>query len=60
MYGLAYLNPFSHVVELIRFGFYAEPNLESLIWVICVGAFFLGCAIWGYDATRGTVARKMM
>jgi len=54
------LNPFSHVVELIRFGFYAEPNLESLIWVICVGAFFLGCAIWGYDATRGTVARKVM
>lgn len=60
MYGLAYLNPFSHVVELIRFGFYAEPNLESLIWVVCVGAFFLGCAIWGYDATRGTVARKVM
>lgn len=58
MHDLAYLNPFTHAVELIRFALYAQWNPSALAWVGIVGLLFLYLAIRGYDATRGTLARK--
>jgi ABC-2 type transport system permease protein len=58
MHVLAYINPFTHIVELLRFALYTELNVESLIWVCTSGLILLCLAIWGYDATRGNLARK--
>jgi len=45
-------NPFSHAVELLRFGLYGQFNLRSLLVVgACTGVFFLA-AVWSYNPSR--------
>ncbi|MEP1612383.1 MAG: ABC transporter permease [Roseobacter sp.] len=51
-------NPFTHVVELIRFLLYLQINFQSLAWVIG-STFVLGfIAAWGYDPARGMTKGK--
>ena len=57
LYNIATYNPFTHAVELIRFALYGQINYFSLTYVSIACAVFLSLAIWGYDPTRGTLAR---
>jgi ABC-2 type transport system permease protein len=54
----AWLNPFSHAVELIRFALYVR--LEPLAGAIVSfsGAAFFAFAVWGFDPGRGFWARQ--
>lgn len=52
------LNPFTHVVELIRFLLYLDFNLTALIWVLVCSVVFCLAAVWGYDPARGLIRRK--
>ena len=51
-------NPFSHAVELIRFALFGELKLDSLAVVVACLALFLALAIYGYDPSRGIIARR--
>lgn len=55
---LAWLNPFTHAVELIRFALYLEPNGTALAAVAAALAVFLIGAVYGYDPGRGFGYRK--
>ncbi|MGO4570697.1 ABC transporter permease [Microvirga sp. 2TAF3] len=56
--GLAWANPFSHAVELIRFALYLQ--LEPLAFLVCILSLtvFFSLAVWGYDPGRGFWARR--
>jgi ABC-2 type transport system permease protein len=56
--AIAWANPFSHAVELIRFALYLRFDPVAL--VVCLLSFitFLGLALWGYDPGRGFWARR--
>jgi ABC-2 type transport system permease protein len=56
--AVAWLNPFSHAVELIRFALYLQ--FEPWALAVCMAAFlvFFGFAVWGYDPGRGFWARR--
>jgi ABC-2 type transport system permease protein len=56
---LAWINPFSHAVELIRFALYLQ--VEPLALLVCTMSLvvFFGLAIWGYDPGRGFWARRV-
>lgn len=55
---LAQWNPFTHVVEVIRFAMYGQVNIGS--WAVVLGgavAFF--CLAWlGYDPQRGWIKQR--
>lgn len=58
LFNLSNYNPFTHVVELIRFAFYGQFNLISALVVAgCLVGFFL-LAVWGYDPQKGLGARR--
>lgn len=55
---LAQWNPFTHVVETIRFAMYGQVNMLS--WAVVLGgavAFFC-LAWWGYDPQRGWIKQR--
>ena len=52
------LNPFTHVVELIRFAFYERINFLALIVVLATATAFLSLAIMAYDPSRGMLPRR--
>ncbi len=53
VYQLARFNPFTYVVEWIRFALYAkDPGLAPVVVLGCLAVFFL-LACWGYDPQRG-------
>jgi ABC-2 type transport system permease protein len=56
--AIAWINPFSHAVELIRFALYLQ--IEPLALLVCVLTFALcfGLGVWGYDPGRGFWARR--
>jgi ABC-2 type transport system permease protein len=56
--GIAWANPFSHAVELIRFALYLR--FEPMALAVCMVAFavFFAFAVWGYDPGRGFWARR--
>lgn len=56
--AIAQWNPFTHVVETIRFAMYGQINLLS--WsVVVVGAVAFFClAWWGYDPQRGWIKQR--
>ena len=56
---IAYYNPFTQAVELIRFALYGRFNPESFLYVIACLVLFMGLAIYGYDPARGLVARRL-
>jgi ABC-2 type transport system permease protein len=51
-------NPFTHAVELIRFGLYGQLNWPALAIVVGCTALFMGIAILGYDPARGFMQAK--
>ena len=52
------INPFTHAVELIRFALYGRLNSLSLAVVAGTFAVLMAAAVWGYDPSRGFMARK--
>ncbi|MBV2360868.1 ABC transporter permease [Thalassococcus sp. CAU 1522] len=58
LHDICALNPFTHVVELIRFALYLRLEPLALVVVIAATAAFLGAALWGYDPARGMIRRK--
>jgi ABC-2 type transport system permease protein len=58
LYTLAQYNPFTHVVELVRFALYGRVNWLALLVVVgCLAGFFMA-AVWGYDPQKGLAARR--
>lgn len=51
-------NPFTHVVELIRFLLYLQINWTALAWVLGTTALFAAVAIRAYDPSRALMRRK--
>ncbi len=58
LHDICAVNPFTHVVELIRFSLYSQPNLPALGWTVLSTAVFMIFAIWGYDPARGLMRKK--
>lgn len=57
---IAGFNPFTHAVEAIRFALYLQAEPVSLAWLAGGLAVFFGLAVWGYDPSRGFLARRVM
>ena len=57
---LAQFNPFTHAVEAIRFALYLDAAPLSLAWVAGSLVVFAGLAAWGYDPSRGFLARRVI
>jgi ABC-2 type transport system permease protein len=55
---LARWNPFTHVVEAIRFAMYGQVNMLSWAVVLLGTAVFFGLAWWGYDPQRGWIKQR--
>jgi ABC-2 type transport system permease protein len=49
---VAWLNPFSHAVELIRFALYGQLNVSALAATVLVGVLVMALAVWRYDSGR--------
>lgn len=58
LHNICAANPFTHVVELIRFLLYLQFNLPALGWVLLSTCVFSGIALWAYDPARGLMKRK--
>jgi ABC-2 type transport system permease protein len=58
LYYICAWNPFSHAVELIRFALYGQVNWQALGLVLAYLVVFLAAAIYGYDPSRGIIARR--
>lgn len=57
IHWVARVNPFTHVIELIRFSMYAQFNWVSFgVVFLCLLVFF-SLAVLGYDPQRGLVQR---
>jgi ABC-2 type transport system permease protein len=53
VYQLARFNPFTHVIEWIRFALYGkDPGASPYVVLGCLVVFFV-LACWGYDPQRG-------
>ena len=57
LYWAAEVNPFTHAVELIRFGAYGKLAVSSLAIVLAYGVLAFGLAWLGYDPQRGRIHR---
>ncbi len=58
IYRLSQLNPFTHLVELVRFAMYGRFNgTACAVVVACLVAFYL-IAVFGYNPQRGAVRRS--
>ena len=55
VYQIARFNPFTHVVELVRFALYGQFNGVSVAVVVGTLILFFALATWGYDPQRGLV-----
>lgn len=53
LWQICSINPFTHAVELIRFGLYGEIAPLALAVTVGCTIVFLGIAILGYDPARG-------
>ena len=58
LYMVCALNPFTHVVEMIRFALYGQMNGVSVAVSTIVSIVLGGCAVWGYDPARGNLHKK--
>jgi ABC-2 type transport system permease protein len=59
LHQIAFHNPFTHAVELIRFALYSQWNWEAFLHVVGFGSVFLLLSILGYDPSRGNLAKKL-
>ena len=58
IYWLSLINPFTHVVEMVRFSIYGHFNLVSTTVVVACGFAFFMIAVAGYDPQRGVFRRR--
>jgi len=59
LYELCRLNPFTYVVELIRFALHGQQiNYTALAVVVGCTAFFLSLAIYAYNPSKGLIGRR--
>jgi len=58
LYRICQANPFTYAVELIRFAFYGQLHLTSLLVVTGCTIVFLTAAVIAYDPSRGLMSRK--
>ncbi len=59
LFWISTYNPFSRAVELIRFALYGQLNVEHFLWGLAFLLPFLALAIYGYDPSRGIIARRV-
>lgn len=52
LYKVAQYNPFTHVVELIRFAFYGQVNIEAFVVVTTLMVVLLCISNWLYRPSR--------
>ena len=58
LHDICALNPFTHVVELIRFLLYLQVNWPALAWVVGATVVLGAVALWAYDPARALMKRK--
>ncbi len=58
LYWVAQCNPFTHVVELVRFALYGQLHLVSLAVVLGATTLFFVAASVGYDPGRGLAQKR--
>ena len=58
LYYACLFNPFTHAVELIRFAFYQQLNLQALAIVLGCGIVFMAGAIVAYNPAIGLSLRR--
>jgi ABC-2 type transport system permease protein len=58
VYTIASLNPFTYVVELIRFALYGQMNWLAAAVVAGCALVFTGAAVVAYDPGRGLMVRR--
>ena len=58
LYWVATVNPFTHMVELVRYAMYEQLNLTSLAVVGGSTLVFFAWAAYGYDPQRGMVRKR--
>lgn len=59
LYYVCLANPFTHAVELVRFGLYGRFDANAALVTVAALAVFMAAAIYGYDPARGLIARKV-
>ena len=57
VYWLASVNPFTYVIELIRYALYGQFNALAFAVVLGTLVVFFVLAVQGYDPQRGLVRR---
>ncbi|MGH8856604.1 MAG: ABC transporter permease, partial [Polaromonas sp.] len=55
---VAQWNPFTHVVEALRFAMHGQFNVLSWAVVVAGSACFFALAWWGYDPQRGWIKQR--
>lgn len=58
LHWICSFNPFTYVVELVRFAMYGQIHWLALAVVVSCTVVFLGAAVIGYDPLRGFLSRK--
>ncbi len=58
MFALCTLNPFTYVVESIRFALYLDSNLVANTVVIAALGVFFGLSVYGYDPRTNIIQRR--
>jgi len=58
LYEICRLNPFTYVVEAIRFALYGQFHGSSLAIVASVAAAFLILSLFAYNPSKGLIARR--
>ncbi len=58
LYQICAYNPFTHVVELVRFALYERFNPTAFLWVAGWLVLFAALSVYGYDPSRGLIARR--
>ena len=58
LHDLAFYNPFSQAVELIRFALYGQFNQYAFIYTLFAFVIFMIVAVLGYNPSRGMMMKK--
>lgn len=58
LYYICLVNPFTHVIELIRFSLYSQWNLQAFVITSVMTIIFMGGAIFSYQNKGGKKPRK--
>lgn len=58
LYEICRFNPFSYAVELIRFAFYGQIDVTSMLVVLACTILFLTAAVFAYNPSKGLIARR--